>query len=134
MNPLTSQMQIDKLIAENRELRQRNNELENNVIKVIQRVDVEPPDYQENIKRLKLLTDENIRLKKIIERGNISTLMTLIDEFKTSNKNKLERIIEEYQFYLADVEEKDALIEFIHYLQSVIDILQDLLIVGGENE
>lgn len=95
---------------------------------------IEPPDYQENKKRLKYLEKKCKSLEGILRYGHISSVVTLIDEYQSISKNHLEKIARELEFYLASAEERQALIKFIEYLQFIEQQLQQFLLVEEEEK
>lgn len=78
---------------------------------------VEPPNYRADMQRLKKLESDYNKLLAIVKYGNISTVSSLIDEYKNISKKYLINLTRELQYYFASAEERQELIEFILYLQ-----------------
>lgn len=89
---------------------------------------VEPPNYQADMRRLKKLEADYKKLLAIVQYGNISTVSSLIDAYKTNSKKYLDQLTRELQFYLASAEEHQKLIEFIEYLNYTKTELQKFLL------
>lgn len=115
------------LLCENQQLKVER------VVTVLQTKEILPPGYENSMKRLKFLEKENKRFRKVLEYGNVSSLKNLIAEYKAMSKIKLENIVQEYQFYYTNHEERLMIEDFIHDLQNVISELKKYLFMD-ENE
>ncbi|WP_333594545.1 hypothetical protein [Anaerospora hongkongensis] len=104
------------------------------VVKVVQQKEILPAGYLSDMKRLKVLEKENQRFRRLLEFGNITVLESLISDFKTVSKPRLEKIVQEYQFCYADQQERLLIKEFISYLQAVVKQLQEFLFLDENGE
>ena len=96
---------------------------------------VEPPNYQADMRRLQKLEADYKKLLAIVQYGNISTVGTLIEEYKRCSKKYLEQLSRELQYYLASAEERQELIEFIEYLDyTKTELKKFLLDADVEND
>ena len=102
------------------------------VVALVTKKEVLPPDYYNNMRRLRQVEAENKKLHKILEFGNISTLGTLIDSYKAMSKIQLEKITREFQLYYADPEERERLKDLIQYLSYINAELNSFLLTKGE--
>lgn len=89
---------------------------------------IEPPNYQQDMKRLQKLETDYKKLLAIVQYGNISTVGTLIEEYKRCSKKYLDQLSRELQFYFASAEEHQELIEFISYLDGIQKELKKFLL------
>lgn len=111
---------------------EKENWLQEKVFAVQKIKKVEPPDYQENKKRIKFLEKKCKSLEDILRFGHISSIATLIEEYQSLSKTYLDKISVELEFYYASAEERMALLKFITYLQFIEQQLQQFLIIEGE--
>lgn len=61
---------------------------------------VEPPDYQDNKKRIKFLEKKCKSLEDILRFGHISSVATLIEEYQSLSKTYLDKISVELESLL----------------------------------
>ena len=90
-------------------------------------------DETERLRReLKKVREENRKLKNIISYGNMSTLVTLIDQYMDSSRVYLKKIAMEIQ--LTDYEKSgtDKVIELIEHLEYIRKELYKLIKVNEE--
>jgi hypothetical protein len=116
----SKQNEIDRLKKELAEAKKAlAKQKKESVVTLVTKQEVYPPAYYNNMRRLKLIEAENKKLHKILEFGNISTLGTLIDTYKSMSKIQLEKIAREFQLYYADPEERERLKDLINYLSYI---------------
>lgn len=108
-------------------------ELENQKVERITKTVIKPPDdYNNVIRNGQRLKDENLKLKKVIACGNISTLEMLIEEYTSKSKPMLKSIATEIQLTNYDVEQIKSIYEFINYLDYVRDELSSFVSIHEE--
>lgn len=93
------------------------------------------PSEMEKLRReLKLVREENRKLKHIISYGNMSTLETLIDQYMDSSRMYLKKIAMEIQ--LTDYEKSgtDKVMELIEHLEHIREELYKLIEISEEGE
>lgn len=116
-----------------RELEAKVKELESQKVERITKTVIKPPDdYNNVIRNGKRLKDENLKLKKVIACGNISTLEMLIEEYTSKSKPMLKRIATEIQLTNYDVEQIKSIYDFINYLDYVRDELSSFVSIHEE--
>lgn len=96
-------------------------------------VSIKSGDETERLRReLKKVREENRKLKNIISYGNMSTLVTLIDQYMDSSRVYLKKIAMEIQ--LTDYEKSgtDKVIELIEHLEYIREELYKLIEVNEE--
>lgn len=96
-------------------------------------VSIKSGDEIERLRReLKKAREENRKLKNIISYGNMSTLVTLIDQYMDSSRVYLKKIAMEIQ--LTDYEKSgtDKVIELIEHLEYIREELYKLIEVNEE--
>lgn len=96
-------------------------------------VSIKSGDETERLRReLKKVREENRKLKNIISYGNMSTLVTLIDQYMDSSRVYLKKIAMEIQ--LTDYEKSgtDKVIELIEHLEYIRKELYKLIEVNEE--
>lgn len=126
----TYKQRLFKLEEENRNLRKENTI----TIKKTEIRTVEPPGYKQDMARLREMEKRNKELEKIIEYGNISTVSSIINEFKNSSAIQLERLSRELQFYSVCEEEYEDLLEFINYIEKVEKELKNFLFLQKDGD
>ena len=85
-------------------------------------------------RELKLVREENRKLKHIISYGNMSTLETLIDQYMDYSRIHLKKIAIEIQ--LTDYEKSgtDKVVELIEHLEYIKEELYKLIEISEEGE
>jgi len=121
--------QLEQLQSRLRELEAEKEHWQRDKIITVQTIkSVEPPNYQMDMKRLKKLELDCKKLETIIKYGNISTVSSIIDDYKSVSKKLLEQLTRELQFYLASAEEREDLLDFLAYLRYTEQELKKFLL------
>ena len=125
---------IEKLEHRVKELEaERQNWLTEKVFTVERIIQKVPEDYNAMRQRVKELERENQRLEKIIQYGNISSAVDLIEEFQSSAKTFYRKLANELNYCLMNFEERKALRDFIAYLKFVERELERFVIEDKKN-
>ena len=103
---------------------------------VIERfVEVQPPDYitvKNNCKiaidEVKILKDRCHVLEHILKYGEISPMPKIIEEYKSMSTFYLQQLAKEVEIYRASSEERAELLQFVEYLHSVTNEIEEMLI------
>lgn len=135
IKPEVLQKENEQLKSENLKLQEQIKKLtEENVIVLSKKEEIYPPNYFVNMKKLKALELENIKLHRALEFGNISTFETQVEMYKAISKVHLEKLAKEYQYYFSSSEERLALQNLIEHLRNVLKELESFLLTNnGEN-
>jgi hypothetical protein len=121
------------LASENEALRQRLKQLaKENIITVEKQV--YPPGYLADMKELHNLRKDHKKLIRILEFGDISTLESLINTYQDLSKRHLSKIIKEYQFCVANKDDREKLQELIECKLLEIHELKELLLISDEGD
>lgn len=132
-------LDYNQLLEKNKQLVQKIQELEylrhkeekEKVIVVREKreLKVDPPNYKQDMARLRELEKKVKQLERVIQFGNISTVSTIITEFKRLSVSYFERLSNELYFYSICAEENEELEDFVEYLNNVSIELQKFLLV-----
>lgn len=112
-------------------------EEKNEKIITVERIkEVPPSDYQTLKEKIRLNSERIEELQKrcdtlehILAYCDISPMAQIIKEYKSMSDFYLLRLIKEAEIYRASSEERFELLSFVNYLRSVMNEMEDILLV-----
>lgn len=95
---------------------------------------VEPPDYKSNKALLREKEKRIKKLEQIIEYGNISTVESIVNEYKLLSVKYFDKLSRELQSYSICREEREELLELLAYLEKIRNELEKFIFVNSKQD